>query len=136
MSIFVTRAHSKGLRTGLTGMLLFLLLTFPAFAADKMRMACEVLEISGTPMTQIEPLREIHFMVIHHANAADRETLSRWLKANSGTEVRFTVAGKVYHGVLHRLPHCFGRGLLLYAREIRVNKKDIIQVDLPPKSLQ
>ena len=136
MSIFVTCAHSKGLRTGLTGALLFLLLTFPAFAGDKMRMACEVLEVSGTPMTQIEPLREIHFVVIHHANAADRETLSRWLKANSGTEVRFTVAGKVYHGILYRLAHCFGRGLLIYARKTPVHEKDIIEVDLPSRSLR
>jgi nucleoside-diphosphate-sugar epimerase len=63
-------------------------------------MACEVLEVSGNPMTQIEQLREVHFIVIHHADAANRETLSLWLKANSGTEVRFTVAGHAYHGVL------------------------------------
>ena len=87
-------------------------------------------------MMQIEQLREVHFMVIHHAIAADRETLSRWLKSNSGTEVQFAIAGKMYHGVLYRLAHCFGRGLLIYAGETGVKKRDIIQIYLLTKSPQ
>jgi len=136
MSIFGVHAHLKGLRTGLMGGFLFVVLTFPVSGADTITMPCEVLEVSGNAKTQLEQLKAVHFMVIHHANAADRETLSSWLKANRGTEVQFTVAGKVYHGVLHRLAHCFGRGLLIYTRKIQVEEKNIIEVNFPPKSLQ
>jgi len=112
---------------------LFLLFALPAFTADEIGMPCEVLEVSGNVKAQSDTLRDIHFMVIHHANAADRVKLSNWLKGNSGTEVGFTVGGKKYYGVLYRLAHCFGRGLLIYRDKIDVKARIIIEVTLPAK---
>jgi hypothetical protein len=106
---------------------------FPALAADEMRIQCEVLEVSGVAKTHVEPLKEVHFMIIHHASAADRQKLSRWLKAGGGGEVRFAVAGNVHQGVLYRLANCFGRGLLMYAHKIGVRKGDILDLRLPLK---
>jgi len=103
----------------------------PAPAADTIEISYEVLEASGNARTDVEQLKEIHFMVIHHANGADRQTLSTWLKTNSGREVRFVVAGNVYLGVLYRLAHCFGRGLLVYAHEIEIRKGDTFELRLP-----
>ena len=71
-------------------------------------------------------------MLVHHAHAEDREMLSKWLKAHSGTEVTFIVNQKEHRGILFRLAHCFGRGLLIYVGDVRPEKRDIIQVILSP----
>ena len=114
----------------LTGFLL-LIFTIPVVpAADEIRMPCEVLEVAGTPHTQSDTFKKIHFMVIHHANATDRETLSKWLKANSGSEVWFSAHHREHKGMLYRVAHCFGRGLLLYTDRIDVKARDIINVTL------
>ena len=67
-------------------------------------------------------------MLLHQANSADRETFSTWLKKNSETEVAFVFNVKEYKGILCRLSHCFGRGLLIYDAEVRPVKRDIIDV--------
>ncbi|MBW1924849.1 MAG: hypothetical protein JRJ35_15385 [Deltaproteobacteria bacterium] len=71
-------------------------------------------------------------MLIHHANAADRPLLSRWLKENSGKEVTFVVDRETGRGVLYRLAHCFGRGLLIHGESLKVEARDIIEVFLTP----
>ncbi|MBW2096359.1 MAG: hypothetical protein JRI80_15900 [Deltaproteobacteria bacterium] len=109
---------------------LLLLLAVPSFAADEIKMPCEVLEVAGTPQVLSDTFKKIHFMVIHHANAADRGRLSKWLKENSGTEVTFFVGQQIHKGVLYRLAHCFGRGLLIYTDTINVKARDIIEVTL------
>ncbi len=111
--------------------LLVLLVGFPIFAGEKIRIPCEVLEVSGKYDTNLEILRKMHYVLIHHANAADRETLSKWLKDRSGTEVVFIVKGIKYHGILCRLSHCFGRGLLIHMNNLNIKKRDIIEVVLP-----
>jgi hypothetical protein len=119
----------------MTRLILAFLLFFsgvsPALAQDKIHLPCEVLEVSPVLHTDSSSLRGIHYLVIHHANAADRQTLSRWLKARSGYEVKFVVAGHQYSGVLCRLSHCFGRGLLIYSSNVRFKPRDIIDVVLP-----
>ena len=62
---------------------------------------------------------------------ADREKLSKWLKAHSGAEVKFTFERKEHKGILCRLAHCFGRGLLIYTADVRPMKRHIIDVTLP-----
>jgi len=76
-------------------------------------------------------LNGVRYILLHHANSADRETLSKWLKAYSGTEVKFMFEGKEYKGILCRLAHCFGRGLLIYTADVKPVKRDIIDVILP-----
>jgi hypothetical protein len=106
----------------------------PAFGADEIRLPCEVLEGSQSLSSRTADIHGIRYILLHHANAADRERLSEWLKKNSGTAVEFIVDGDPYRGILNRLPHCFGRGLLLHKGDVRNEKRDIIEVILPVAS--
>lgn len=112
--------------------LFFLWIASPAFTLEKIKIPCEVMEVSGPFTIKSSHLSGIRYLLIHHAVNADRETLSRWLKANSGSEGRFIVNHKEYKGILFRLAHCFGRGLLIYAGDVRPEKRDIIEVILSP----
>ena len=89
------------------------------------------MESSGALKSSVGKLNGVRYILLHHANSADRETLSKWLKAHSGTEVKFTFQHKEYKGILCRLAHCFGRGLLIYTADVRPVKRDIIDVFLP-----
>ena len=76
-------------------------------------------------------LNGVRYVLLHHANAGDRDTLSKWLKTRSRTEVKFTFDRKEYKGILCRLAHCLGRGLLIYTGDARPMKRDIVDVILP-----
>jgi len=110
---------------------LLLLTTSPVLCQDKVKLPCEVMETSDAVKSSVGKLNGIRYMLLHHANSADREILSKWLTAHSGTEVKFTFQHKEYRGVLCRLAHCFGRGLLIYRGDVRPIKRDIIDVILP-----
>ena len=109
---------------------LFLVVS-PAFSSEKIEIPCEVMEVSSSFTSSNPQVNAIRYILLHHANAADRERLSRWLKDHSGTEVTFIVDNREYKGVLFRLAHCFGRGLLIYVGDARPEKRDIIEVILP-----
>ncbi|HDZ91800.1 MAG: hypothetical protein JRF51_08985 [Deltaproteobacteria bacterium] len=96
-----------------------------------MRLQCEVMESSEVLGSSVARLNGVRYILLHHANAADRETLSKWLKSHSGTEVRFSFGHGKYKGTLFRLAHCFGRGLLIYNAPVRPVKRDIVEVILP-----
>jgi len=106
----------------------------PAVAQDKIQLPCEVLEVSPVFQTDLSRLNTVHYMLIHHANAADRMTLSKWLKNNSGKQVTFVVNGNKKRGVFCRMPHCFGRGLLVYIGPVKVKPRQIITLFLPVSS--
>jgi hypothetical protein len=89
------------------------------------------MEVSEPFSCASDRLRGVHYLLLHHADTADRETLSRWLKENSGKEVVFVVNRQKCRGILCRLNHCFGRGLLIHEDEVNVRTKDIIEVTLP-----
>lgn len=103
----------------------------PVFGSDALKLQCEVLESSEALNSAGAQFYGIRYILLHQANAADREKLSDWLKNNSGSEVTFTFKGNTVPGVLCRMPHCFGRGLLIYRSEIKPEKRDIIEVTLP-----
>ena len=109
----------------------WLLAASPVFCQDKIKLPCEVMESSEALKSSVGKLNGVCYILLHHANSADRETLSKWLKAHSGTEVKFTFQHKEYKGILCRLAHCFGRGLLIYTADVRPVKRDIIDVFLP-----
>lgn len=112
--------------------LIWLLSTIsPAFCLDRIALPCEVLESSEALKGPSAKLNGVRYILLHHANSADRETLSKWLKSHSGTEVKFTFQQKRYSGILCRLAHCFGRGLLIYKGDVKPEKRDIIDVILP-----
>jgi hypothetical protein len=104
----------------------------PSLSLDKIRVPCEVMEVSEPFRRSSDQLSGIRYIVLHHAYNGDREILSRWLKANSGTEITFVVKKKEYTGILCRLAHCFGRGLLIYKGDVRPERRDIIEVILCP----
>ncbi len=110
---------------------LLLLTASSGFCQDKITLPCEVMESSEALKSSMGKLNGVRYVLLHHANAADRETLSKWLKARSGTEVKFTFDRKEYKGILCRLAYCFGRGLLIYTADVRPMKRDIIDVTLP-----
>ena len=110
---------------------LWLLSASPVLCQDKIKLPCEVMESSEALKSSVGKLNGVRYILLHHANSADRETLSKWLKAHSGTEVKFTFQHKEYKGILCRLAHCFGRGLLIYTADVRPVKRDIIDVVLP-----
>jgi hypothetical protein len=109
----------------------FLLIASPAFPQEKIKIPCEVMEVSSSFTSSNPQLMEVRYILLHHANAVDRERLSQWLKAHSGMEVTFIVDNRECKGVLFRLAHCFGRGLLIYMADVRPEKRDIIEVILP-----
>lgn len=112
-------------------LLSWLLTASPVFCQDKINLPCEVMESSEALTSTVGKLNGVRYILLHHANSADRETLSKWLKTHSGTEVKFTFQNKEYKGILCRLAHCFGRGLLIYTGDVRPVKRDIIDVVLP-----
>ena len=114
--------------------LLFLAVISPALAQDTIHLPCEVLEVSPNFQIDSSALKPIHYLLIHHANASDRVRLSKWLKTNSGSQVTFIIKDKKYNGVLCRMAHCFGRGLLIFAEPVEVKPRDIVELVLPSSS--
>jgi len=112
--------------------LFFFYITSPAFALEKIKIPCEVMEVSKPFASSSSQLKEIRYILLHHAHSEDRELLSKWLKAYSGTDITFIINQKKCKGILCRLAHCFGRGLLIYAGEVSPEKGDIIEVLLLP----
>lgn len=88
---------------------------------------CEIIEVSCTPKTEFAS--SVHYVIIHHKNGKDRQRLSQLLKAHSGQQVLFeTKDGLRHKGLLRRLNSCFGRGIVIYLDNIKLEKKDIINV--------
>jgi len=100
-------------------------------AENTVTIAGEVFESAGPIQLNGSRLNGIRFSLLRHANAADRQKLSEWLKRHRQAEVQFVVDGSKYNGVLCRLAYCFGRGLLLYDADITIRKNDIINLVLP-----
>lgn len=103
----------------------------PAFSQGVITLPCEVMESSEPLKSSVANLNGVRYLLLHHANSADRDTLSQWLSDHSGAEVTFAFKGVHYKGILCRLANCFGRGLLIYAADVQLGKRDIIHVDLP-----
>ena len=114
--------------------LLFLAVISPALAQDTIHLPSEVLEVSPNFQIDSSALKPIHYLLIHHANASDRVRLSKWLKTNSGSQVTFIIKDKKYNGVLCRMAHCFGRGLLIFTAPVEVKPRDIVELVLPCSS--
>jgi hypothetical protein len=111
--------------------LLWLLCATPVFSQDRITLPCEVMESSDALKSSIANLNGVRYLLLHHANSADRETLSEWLTDHSGVEVTFAFKGESHKGILCRLANCFGRGLLIYTADVQPVKRDIIDVFLP-----
>lgn len=92
----------------------------------------EVLESSGSVVVPGFASESVHYAVVHHHRSQDRSDLSAWLRSRGGSPVTFvTKDGQAHQGVLNRLKHCFGRGLLLYADPVSLGEKDLVRLELP-----
>ena len=112
-------------------LLVLFFFTSPALGSEQWVVPCEILETSGAITSTSSKINGIRYLLLRQANSADRETFSDWLKRNGGTEVQFSFKDMSYRGVLCRLAHCFGRGLLIYTADVQFKKRDIIEIVLP-----
>lgn len=94
------------------------------------KLECQVLEVSGPSTAASRPLAAIGYAILRHKNSDDRERLSAWLRAHSGTEITFAAAdGHPHRGVLRRLRMCFGRGLLIFVDPVKLKEGQTIVID-------
>ncbi len=70
--------------------------------------------------------------VIHHKHERDQAAFAEWLRGHQSGSVSFIASdGNPHRGILHRLKHCFGRGLLLYTDSAQLTEKAVIRLELP-----
>ena len=100
-------------------LLVLFFFTSPALGSEQWVVPCEILETTDAITSTSNKIDGIRYLLLHQANSADRETFSDWLKRNGGTEIQFSFKGMSYRGVLCRLAHCFGRGLLIYTADVQ-----------------
>lgn len=94
----------------------------------------EVLEGSGSLDVVGTRAGTVRYALIHHAREQDRAAFAQWLRSHESAGVTIsTKDGQPHQGVLSRLKHYFGRGLLIYADPIGLRDKDVLQVQLPVK---
>ena len=93
----------------------------------------EVLEGSGSLDVIGAQSGVVRYALIHHAREQDQPAFSQWLRSHESARVIFSVnEGQPHHGVLSRLKHCFGRGMLIYADPVGLHDKDLVRLELPP----
>lgn len=104
-----------------------------AQTANPAKLDCRVLEVSGTYRGNEKELSQVHYAIVHHKNAADRQRLSQLLRTESGTDVRFTGEdGRSHYGVLRRLRMCFGRGLLVFIGPVDLREGEVLTLEFRP----
>jgi hypothetical protein len=97
------------------------------------KLDCKVLEVSGPYRGKEKELSQVHYAIVHHKNAADRQRFSQLLRTQSGTDVLFTRDdGRSHHGVLRRLRMCFGRGLLVFIEPVDLREGEVLTLELRP----
>jgi hypothetical protein len=97
------------------------------------KLDCRVLEVSGTYRGSEKELSQVHYAIVHHKNAADRQRFSQLLKTESGSDVMFTRDdGRSYRGALRRLRMCFGRGLLVFTGAVELREGEVLTLEFRP----
>jgi hypothetical protein len=75
---------------------------------------------------------QVRSALIHHKHDRDQAAFAQWLRGHQSGVVSFVVSdGNAHQAILHRLKHCFGRGLLLYADDVALAEKAVIRLELP-----
>ena len=92
----------------------------------------EVLEGSGSLDLAGDRAGSVRYALIHHAREPDQAAFAEWLRSHKSAQVNFmTEDGTSHQGVLSRMKHCFGRGLLIYADPVGLAEKDSVRLELP-----
>jgi len=118
---------------GLAGLVVVLvLISAPSLQAEPLRLEAEVLEGSGALALPGVASPEIRYALVHHKHERDQAVFAEWLRGHQSGVVSFVVSdGSTHQAILHRLKHCFGRGLLLYTDAISFPEKAVIRLELP-----
>ena len=110
----------------------FLLGSTPYLSAETLALEAEVMESSEGLAVPRSASREVQYAVIHHKHERDQAAFSEWLRGHQSGSVSFVASdGNTHQGTLHRLKHCFGRGLLLYTDVVALAEKAVIRLELP-----
>jgi len=100
--------------------------------AGSLQLEAEVMESSEGMVVPGVTSTQVRSAFIHHQNEPDQATFAEWLLSHQSGSVRFVMSdGSTHQGMLHRLKHCFGRGLLLYADGAQLTEKAVIRLELP-----
>lgn len=105
--------------------------------AGPLVLEAEVLESTGSVVVPGLNSESVRYAVVHQHRSQDRSDLSAWLRSRGGSPVTFvTKDGRAHQGVLNRLNHCFGRGLLIFSDPVDLAEKDIVRLELPREGKQ
>lgn len=107
------------------------LLLAPGARASTQELEAEVLEGSGELLAPGAHPASFRYAIVHHATREGRPIMSEWLRSQDSLTVTFvTHDGAAHRGVLRRLRHCFGRGLLVFTDPVRLREKQVIRLML------
>jgi hypothetical protein len=100
-----------------------------AYAGDPF-VDAEVMESASVALPGTA-MASVRYALVHHKHQKDQQSFAAWLNRHAGTTISFRSAdGSVHQGVLQRLKHCFGRGLLLYSDAVELSSRDVIGLAL------
>jgi len=104
----------------------------PSLCAESLVLEVEVMESSEGMTIPGAGSTHVRFAVIHHKHERDQTAFSEWLRGLQSGPVSFVANdGNTHQGILRRLKHCFGRGLLLYINSVSLAEKAVIRLELP-----
>jgi len=68
-------------------------------------------------------------VLVHHAEAAARDAFAQWLQAHPNAAIRIRrETGEEAPATIFRVRMCFGRGLILMQKAIRIQERDVLTV--------
>ena|SRR2546426_1441162 len=104
----------------------------PNLFAETLVLEAEVMEGSQGMVVPGMGFSEMRYAIVHHNHERDQAAFSGWLRGHQSGVVKFVASdGSTHQGMLHRLKHCFGRGLLLFTTSISLAEKAVIRLELP-----
>lgn len=109
-------------------LLSFLLVVGNGICSGEQIIPCEVMDVSPKNRSDLAPLKDLNYILFHHANAEDRDKLSQILKRDNGKDIEFIIDNKRYSGLLYRLPHCFGRGMIIHFNKIPLEPRSLFEL--------
>jgi len=73
--------------------------------------------------------RDASAALVHHADDATRDAFARWLQANPKTAIQVRdPVGHEMSATIFRVRMCFGRGLIVFEKPIRLAEREILTV--------
>jgi len=103
-----------------------------SLCAGRLVLEVEIMESSGGMAIPGAGSAEVRSALLHQKHERDQAAFSEWLRGHQSGMVSFFAGdGSAHQAILHRLKHCFGRGLLLYTDSVSLAEKGVIRLELP-----